>query len=480
MTSQIKVKREMKFDEFWKCLGGCYNSLALRCIARKDQDTWKNIFITGFLSRRSVDEVREELRQEYQQLVKLKVTEIRELGIFFDVFDSQGIPAIIKQMEGGQITLQNSIIELDDKKERKGSFNSGSYALRFGEYIEYPVISYLMGRSDSVQVNKEIEDKLLSLGFIKGIDEIATIWLKMPEIRGYALSWIVTIPVYFNILEENMEDRSKFCIKFKAHNSLKPTLSVLIALRRNMGGEWVPIENERLSSEELSCMKGTEDDFLICEARYSFNTLPNQKDKVYWRISNDVGTLSYNEVEVSQLIGKKEFKDTFLNTFAQFITLDDLEKILEGEKSKELRSDPSKEFQRAVVYLLSLIGFRSIELGDVRNQEYRVVKERGGVHIGDVDIIAQDIDTKTVYVIDCKLTPPESKHIDAIANIVRSLSRKGIEVESLIVVGNFATESKRNVQRVKIVDREDLLNVIEHLRKGDIKQAKQIITSLPV
>ena len=132
------------------------------------------------------------------------------------------------------------------------------------------------------------------------------------------------------------------------------------------------------------------------------------------------------------------------------------------------------------MYLLSLIGFRSIELGDVRNQEYRVVKERGGVHIGDVDIIAQDIDTKTVYVIDCKLTPPESKHIDAIANIVRSLSRKGIEVESLIVVGNFATESKRNVQRVKIVDREDLLNVIEHLRKGDIKQAKQIITSLPV
>lgn len=482
MTPQIEVKREMKFDEFWECLGGCYNSLVLRCVARKNQDTWKNLFITGFLSRRSVDEVREELRQEYQQLVKLKVTEIEELGIFFDVFDSQDIPAVIKQMEEeGQITLQNSVIELYNKeRKRKGYFYHSSHTLKFGEYSEYPVISYVAGRSDSVQVDREIEDKLLSLGFRKRIDEIATIWLKMPGIRGYALSWIVTIPVYFNILEENMEDGSKLRINFKAHNALKPTLGVLIALRRNMGGEWVPIENARLSSEELSCMKGTEDDFLICEANYSFNTLPSQKDRVYWSVSNDVGLLSHNEAEVPQLIGKREFEDVFLNTFAQFITLDDLEKILKGEKFKELRSNRSKEFQRAVVYLLSLIGFRSIELGDVKKQVYRVVREISGVDKGDVDIIAEDIDTKTVYVIDCKLNPPEARDIDVTANIARNLRGRGIMVEALIIVGDSATESKRNVRRVKIIDRDDLLKVIQKLREGDIKQAKEIVTSPPV
>ncbi|WP_153012529.1 hypothetical protein [Pyrococcus kukulkanii] len=80
---EMKIRRELEFDEFWRYFGECYNSLALRCIAIKDQDTWKNIFITGFLSKKSVDKVREELKQEYQQLVNLKVTEIEGLGIFF-------------------------------------------------------------------------------------------------------------------------------------------------------------------------------------------------------------------------------------------------------------------------------------------------------------------------------------------------------------------------------------------------------------
>ncbi|AMM53492.1 hypothetical protein [Pyrococcus kukulkanii] len=375
--------------------------------------------------------------------------------------------------------MQNNVIELDNGKGEKGYFYLGSDTIRFGEYGEYPVISYSGGKSSIPNVNRDIEDKLLLLGFLEGLEEISRIWLKMPRIQGYAVNWIIVIPIYLNILEEKIVGGNELHVKFKVHKSLKQTLNMTIALRREIEGSWTPIENARFSAEHFSCRESADDSFLICEVKYPFNVLPNHKDRVYWAISNPLGILSYNSyngVEVSQLIGKKDLGDTFLNTFTQFISLDDLKEILEGKKSKELRPSPSEDFQRAVVYLLSLIGFRTVELGDVRNQEYRVVKERSGVHIGDVDIIAEDIDTKTLYVIDCKLNPPEARDIDVIANIAKSLREKGIMVEPLIIVGNSATESKENVRRVKIIDQDDLLKVIQNVRRGNIKQAKELIT----
>lgn len=102
---------------------------------------------------------------------------------------------------------------------------------------------------------------------------------------------------------------------------------------------------------------------------------------------------------------------------------------------------PDVKFQRLIAWILSILGFKTIELGDTK---YKVVRRRNGVDIGDVDILAQDIENKRTYAIACMLTPSANEKIDKLANIVERLRREGVKIEPLIFVNERASQAKSN------------------------------------
>jgi microsomal dipeptidase-like Zn-dependent dipeptidase len=206
--------------------------------------------------------------------------------------------------------------------------------------------------------------------------------------------------------------------------------------------------------------------------------LPSLDDEIYFRIISELGVFTDEHETVRNLI-KKEFKEEFLNLYTQFMSINKFKETLQG-KARILRKDrikPDLEFQRAVSHMLSLVGYKIVELGDTF---FGTIKRSDGSHLGDVDVIAQDTETRRMYAIQCTISPPNNRKIDVIANIANELRMRGLPIEPLIFVRDFATEVKKNTRRVKVIDIEDLLNILKQLRTENVKEAKRILAeSLP-
>jgi hypothetical protein len=303
--NKLSVNRNLSIDDFWEELKGCYKSLNFRCIATKEGDFWKNVFFTAFLSRRSVENVRKETEQNQSFLVNLGINKIEELGVFSEVTEAQNTPAYIKQMQSGQITLGNNSIHLREGWE-KSSLYDGLRTIKFGEYAEYPIINYEFYSKDASSISEGLRNELLSLGLLYTIDELANIWLKMPSVTNYALNGIVIFPLYFNVIDVSFRDNREFIVKLKLHKYLYPKLTMLIALRRQMEGNYAVMENKRISFNEISPTIFDED-FLMCEVKSTFNISP--QDEVYFRISSKLGILHHDLILIQDLIKRKEFKE---------------------------------------------------------------------------------------------------------------------------------------------------------------------------
>jgi hypothetical protein len=81
-----------------------------------------------------------------------------------------------------------------------------------------------------------------------------------------------------------------------------------------------------------------------------------------------------------------------------------------------------------------------------------------------------------MYITDATLRSPSDEKIDDIVNLQRLLRRRGIFVEPIVVVGEYAPRKKRNTQNVKIIDSEDLQSIIDALRRRNIEEAKRILS----
>jgi len=117
--------------------------------------------------------------------------------------------------------------------------------------------------------------------------------------------------------------------------------------------------------------------------------------------------------------------------------------------------------------------FEVVELGDTL---YAKVKRKNGTDIGDVDIFARDVDTGKIYAIQCTIgTGRLIDKIDTFANVIEELRKRGHLVEPIIMVRDRAAESKRNVRRIKILDRDDIYRILKLIRERKISAAKRII-----
>jgi hypothetical protein len=105
-----------------------------------------------------------------------------------------------------------------------------------------------------------------------------------------------------------------------------------------------------------------------------------------------------------------------------------------------------------------------------------MVKEENGTP-REIDVLMYDPQNpKKMYVIDVTLRSPKDEKIDDLANLQLLLQRRGIFVEPMIIVGEYAAEKKKNVRNVKVLDLEDLQSILNALRRGKIEEAKKVVS----
>jgi hypothetical protein len=100
---------------------------------------WLNIKVTGFLSRKSEDQLKAEVMQEHGQLKDLGVTRIDKLLITFDVYNADRFLDFVKQLSSGAIIVRGERVRLGENVKIEILPRSHLYSRR--EPYSFPRIS---------------------------------------------------------------------------------------------------------------------------------------------------------------------------------------------------------------------------------------------------------------------------------------------------------------------------------------------------
>ena len=471
MADICSLRHDITAETLWEELKDCFRSLLLKAIAvRDDDDVWENALITGLLTCEEPEKLKREVEREFSDLVELGVTKLDDLIILYDVLSSEEFPNVIHKLQGGDITISNQRIKL---REPTGKVEVSPYTyFTYRDLHEFPRVGVIIGSRtapDNLKKLRSIEEELKSFGYYD-IEELGFQWLKVTGLRGLSIEASIAIPIYLSNtgLEFN---KAEGTIRFRAkvHKALLPKLRLLIALREKHASRlFTPVETVRKDFNEL-IIRECIGDFAIVEFDYKFKKL-RREDHIRYRIFGRLGILEEKDIPLEKLLPKVP---TLQKLFTEFLELDKLMEILEEKKIGGHIRRPDLAFQRAVAWLFTLLGYKVIELEGTDFKEF--VDLDGSRR--EVDMILYDDESNRIYIVDCTIRAPEPRKVDDIANARESLLRKGMDVEPLIVVGEPALETKKNVRRVKVLDLEDLKKMISYLEQGDVNSARELLNS---
>jgi len=425
--------------------------------------------LSGFLSAKDVNSIRDVVQQEYNQLEKLGVTRLEGLLLTFDVKEAREFLEVVKNILSGSIVIRGQLIKLGEKIQAKTYTHS--YLISQEPY-DFPRIGFTaepkISKVDSKDLSK-VEEELKALGYTS-LDELGLQWLMLPNFRSFTFNVVVDIPIYFLPFSLSLEGNT---VRFSGicHKSLAPKLKVRLTLKKKYAGRiYVPVENYLLRLY----MTPTPNDLGTATAAQKLSSTLSKDDFVECIVASKIGILGEMRGTIDELLRREVPISDFPRLVSQFVNLDEIEALLLGDKQVggELRK-PQLSFQRAVAWLLSMLGFQVIELEGTKYNEIRETNETRR----EIDMLAFDPEAKKMFVIDLTLRVPKDEKIDDVANLQISLQRRGLFVEPMIVVRDYARETKRNRRRVRIIDREDLQNIVSKIRSGNIQEARKVITT---
>lgn len=179
--------------------------------------------------------------------------------------------------------------------------------------------------------------------------------------------------------------------------------------------------------------------------------------------------------------------EPFLKTLLGFIPLEKLKKMILNPE--EYGKDPSKIFEKAITWLVSLSGYSSIPLWFEVNRKtidrekitfnketFEILRTETGSEFGSVDIIAYE-ENKRILLIDCTIRSPNEAKIRKLVDTARQLSNLRKECTQLEIIPVLVTPQKYDDKPKKgfsIVDQKKLKRILEEVFKGNRDRARDI------
>ena len=468
-----RMRRRIDFKDYYALVGRSYRSVDIRALlARKDSD-WVNCIVVFYPTLRDENFLAQEHKSRADMLDKLGIMELANIKFVQETIKPDTLPNVVDEMLKGSLSLRNYSIKMRDGYEKLDFYGEERDTIRHGEYGEYPTSGYYLGSRDTPNVflyELNLEDEFLALGL--DMEEFAKDWLGVRNLNNKFNS-IVVLPVYASLLGIKHSGDGEVNLQLKVHKVLVPSLNLIVKIRRydprTQGHRPIETYPQALASFSTE----PQNDFTYVNAHHEFATSLNENDLIDAMVTSRIlGVVTERSVNVRDIFLYRPFKDIFLHVSTRFVSLVHLEEYLINPVSKARSSKANDLFERAVAWLMSLLGFRQIEIGDL---ELGVLRE-DKYEIGEADILAEDIATRRVYVISCSLKPPGADKLDKIANISSFFKDRGVMTEALALVSEEAGEVKRDARRVRVLDREDLTKAMQLLNRESIDEAKKIFT----
>lgn len=171
--------------------------------------------------------------------------------------------------------------------------------------------------------------------------------------------------------------------------------------------------------------------------------------------------------------GRTEFTNPFYFAFEKFVNYEIFEKIIFDFNSKNFK-DRSKAFEQGISWLLTLLGIPTIMLDEYQN----IRKDSKMI---STDIIGK-INKNLLIIVHVTTGLPKQSDFDREKeyreNLLSLIKNDNLKIKSVYVTSKEPTESgdSANANDILLIGFSSLNLILDHLKKGELSEARNIIT----
>lgn len=461
----------MQFLEAAELLKDIYNSLDVRIVTFLHDGTWE----MGYCTIRFRYETVEELQKQHDEfLQKIGKIDTNHIKVRLYAFPPEKWNSIKQYWHDNCIHLEDNLtvnFKPNDDLYREVTTPMNQYNdLINSDWDSYSVES----KTSSVDIYTKIrlQNQEAIKNKFKTIFEYISVALGVVD-QNFQSSTdykLIDAPIFFKInYDDVFFEEDKITIRCKSYPIGR--IDVVVDIYNNRGGSNPYSWKDRITiPHRLSGHPKNPEEFTI-EGEIKGLTL---NDGFEINVYRENGLLIYHRL-TSDIKNYWPSKSTVTNPifsiFQEFVSDKELRKMIFESKNKKNKFD-SDYFEKGITWLLSLMGVSVIWLG----KDYESIGT--GTEQISLDILG-NYKTNTILLINATTgIPPDSAFVREKRfkeNILKKLTSSEIRVKSILFCNASVNtlKDKSGQNDVILIGKEELENIMEHIKKGDIDKARQ-------
>jgi len=456
----------MLFREAIEKLTNTYNSIDFRIATIKHNAIWKSCYTIIRFSKQTVDELKDHYTQLHEDVGFVITTEYKQILHAFPISELQNI---ISNWTNKRIVIPNNkkihLLNLNEFNQQANNPTSPDDDQILNEWN-----CFVMSNNAKLP---GLQQKLINFNdiarkqtFDDYRDHLCNLFEVNQRYVGYEGTNTIIAPIFLKI--ENISFKNKsIIINCKGDN-------------RNIDF-YVAIYKGRKYSEQHGTLKKK---FTI----YSKGSIQNHisdypiSQKLPIELSGDDHykvTSMYNDMLIDSKSGivryaTEKFPNSLLDVFNQFITPEKFRKMIFQYKQESGKEKLQDVFERVVSWILSFLNFNSIWLG---KDNETIGVEPNNI---SVDVLAKI--EKTIIISSVKTAIPKEHEFTKMKeyreNLGKMINDPDIELKSVVFCRHSLVGLEEVAQRtgVRLIGKDELMEILSHIEKGDIDQARQVLT----
>jgi len=280
----------------------------------------------------------------------------------------------------------------------------------------------------------------------------------------------ITIPIFFEVLDTKF-DTDSFEINYKGYPQKNIKIGINFYKSEGWGNSFELIDKTTITTE----LSGNPKEISQQGHRHSLDTksVGNEFETIVTK--NDSVILYHDKLQIKDhWATRTNITNPVFSVFQKFVPLEELEKMLFEFQGRGKTNDSSLVFERAVNWLLNLLGLNAILLGKTYEKT-----GKGSEEIS-FDIIGS-FSNNLVLLVNATIGFPKQSDFDRERDyrnkLSKSLQNPDVVIKSVYFTGQDTTESRDSAKsnNVVFIDKPKLKLIFEMLKKGDLDKARNVI-----
>lgn len=445
-----------------------YNSIDIRIFCFRQDNVWKNVFTIIRFRRESVDELKELHSKTIKKCRGLIQTDKFRVGVF--QFSIEKWDSIKDNLSRSSLSLSDDFaVNYFDTIGFEHSIYRPS--LQSDQEHVYKIWKSYSGYSETRKSSKpsydeDLLDKVIANYFI-GFDDYLAAIFQLDKYDFQRQPWVYTyVPIFFNV-ESKIFDHNDVKVKISGYSQKNLQLAFNFYKSNHRG------KSEFIEKKIKDIILEEKDDLIHKEITIELDTKSLGNEFELLITKNKKIILEEQGGSISDYWKERSaFTNPLYFAFEKFVDYESLEKMLFEFKANDIKDD-AKVFERGVSWLLSLLGIPNVMLG-------KHEKIGQGSDIISADIIGAMNQKQLILVNATKGLPKQSdfdRERDYRENLAKMIPNPEIEILSIYFTGKEPTESQNsaNTNQITLIGHSKLKLILEHLKKGKLEEARNII-----